>query len=173
MSNYFKKWLIWNLGGGAAAFFALILLLLLIGNDISSRAGDIEVQRQALATRFQAIDSLISLRAGSARAADLLPRLQNAIPSKDQLIGFSRFLESIAKTNKLNFNFSFQDEIAATENTPSTNNFVMTVSGTYENFLGFLKEAEASQYFIGFNSFEVVAKGSVFETVIKGRVFGQ
>lgn len=172
-SNYFKKWLIWNLGGGAAALFVLGPMILMIGNDISGRAADIESQRQILASRFQAIDSLISLRAGSARAADLLPKLQNSIPSKDQLIGFSRFLESIARTNKLNFNFSFLDEIPAAENAPSTNNFMMTLSGSYPDFLGFLKEAEASQYFISFNSFEVVSKGPVFETVIKGNIFGQ
>lgn len=172
-NNYFKKWLIWNLGGGAVVIFVTLAVLLLVGSDIFARASNIELQRKNLAARFMAIDSLIALRAGSVRAEDLLPRMQNSLPSKDQLIGFSRFLESIARTNKLNFNFSFLDEIAGSETAPSTNNFMMTLSGSYTDFLNFLKEAEASQYFIGFNSFEIVSKGPVFETVIKGKIFAQ
>lgn len=173
INNYFKNWLIWNVGGGAAAIFAIGALLLLIGYDISRRTADIELQRQDLTARFTAIDSLISLRAGSDRAKDLLPKLQNSLPSKDQLIGFSRFLESIARADKLGFNFSFLDEIPSSENTPSTNNFMMTLSGSYADFLNFLKTAEASQYFMGFNTFEIVSKGPVFEIVIKGKVFAQ
>lgn len=173
VNNYFKKWLIWNGGGGAAAIIVIGAMLLLIGNDISNRTADIALQRQNLSSRLQALDSLISLRTGAVRAKDLLPKLQGSLPSKDQLIGFSKFLETIAKANNLNFNFSFLDEIVSTENTPSTNNFAMTLSGSYADFLRFLKTAEDSQYFMGFNSFEVVAKGPVFEVVIKGKVFAQ
>ena len=172
-NNYFKNWLLWNVGGGAAALAVLGIILLLIGADISRRAADIEVQRQSLSGRLQTLSSLVSLRSGSERAKDLLPKLQNSLPSKDQLIGFSKFLESIARTNQLSFNFSFLDEITSAENTPSANNFSMTLSGSYADFLRFLKAIEASQYYMGFNSFEVVSKGKGYEAVIRGKVFSQ
>lgn len=173
INNYFKNWLIWNVGGGAAAIAVIGVILLLLGSDISSRAMEIESQRQNLESRLQAIDSLISLREGSVRSKDLLPKLQNSLPSQDQLIGFSKFMEAMAQTNSLSFNFAFLDEIAGTDSVPSTNNFILTLSGPYADFLKFLQSVEASQYYISFTSFEVVAKGPVFEVVAKGKVFAQ
>lgn len=172
-NNYLKNWLIWNVGGGAAALAVLGIALFLISSDISRRAADIELQRRSLASRMQTLNSLVSLRSGSDRAKDLLPKLQNSLPSKDQLLGFSKILESMAKANQLGFNFSFLDEIVSIDNAPSANNFSMTLTGSYADFLRFLKSAETSQYYMGFNSFEIAAKGKGFEMVIRGKVFSQ
>lgn len=172
-NNYFKKWIIWNVGGGVAALFVLGVMILLIGRDISSRASLIEVQRQNLAGRMQTLNSLVALRAGADRAKDLLPKLQNSLPSKDQLLGFSKIMESMARANQLNFNFSFLDEIVSMDNAPSVNNFSMTLSGAYADFLKFMKAIEGSQYYLGFNSIEVSSKGREFEMVVRGKVFYQ
>lgn len=172
-NNYFKNWLIWNIGGSAAAIAVLGIMLLLIGNDIFGRAADIEMQRKSLTDRMQILNSLISLRSGSERAKDLLPKLQNSLPSKDQLLGFSKILDRMAKANQLNFNFSFLDEIVSMNNTPSINNFSMTLSGSYADFLRFLKATEASQYYMVFNTFEITSKGKEFEMIIRGKVFSQ
>ena len=172
-SKDFRQWVIWNAGGGAAVLAVLLLLVLLVGRDISSRSGKIRIQRQDLEIRLQSLNSLIALRAGSDRAARLLPKLQGALPSKDQLIYFSKYLETQAKKNNLVPSFLFESEVAGTESVPGMNSFSLTLTGKYADYLRFLKSLEDSDYYINFSSIDIAEKESAFEILVKGKVFSQ
>lgn len=172
-SKDFKQWLIWNAGGGAAVLAVLFILILLIGGDISSRAGKIRAQRLDLEARLQSFNSLVSLRAGADRAGRLLPRLQDSLPSKDQLIGFSKYLEGQAKQNNLAPAFSFDSETPSAGAIPGINGFSLTLNGAYADYVRFLKAVESGKYFINFASMDISEKGNKFEILIKGKVFSQ
>lgn len=173
MDADFKKWLLWNAGGAAAGAVILIIFLLLLGNDLSRRVSLIQTERQQLAARLQSIESLISLRSGSDRAAKQQAILEKALPNKDQLIGFSKELEQLAKSNQLGFGFSFESETAGTETAPGKNNFTMTLGGSYPNVIRFLKATENSKYYITLNLVEINLKEKEYQTVMKGQVFSQ
>lgn len=169
----FKQWLLKNIGVAAGVSFILALLILFLGGDISNRVRKIKSQRRDLITRSQSIESLASLRADASRAEKLLESLQNALPTKDQLIGFSKTLEKFAKNNRLDFGFSFGAETPSTNAAPGANEFVLTSGGAYANFIRFLKAVEESDYFVSFNSFDISRKGERFEILAKGKVFSQ
>lgn len=170
----FKQVLIRNgIIGGTLILITVILLLFLKG-DISDRTMKIQNQRKDLASRLSIVESLAALRKDSVKAENLLTTLQNSLPTKDQLFGFSRALENSAKSNQLGFGFSFETEIAGTDSTPGINNFIFTVSGSYANFIRFLKSIETSNYFVDFNSFDLSQKGNNnYEIISRGNVFSQ
>ena len=172
-SKDFKQWLIWNAGGGAAVLAVLFILILSIGGDLSSRAGKIKMQQQDLEARLQSFNSLISLRAGADRAARLLPQLQNYLPSRDQLISFSKYLESQAKQNNLTSAFVFEAETPAVNSVPGINSFSLILKGTYVDYVRFLKSLDAGKYYINFGSMDISEKENRFEILIKGKVFSQ
>ena len=169
----FKQALVKNLGIAFAVIAALSLLLLLVGKDISGRAKKIQEQGRELSFRLQSLESLAALRSGSEKASKIFPVIRNFLPSRDQLVGFSKVLENFSKSNQLGFGFKFESETLPTETDPGINNFTLTSSGSYINFLRFLKATEDSEYFIGFNSFDLSKKDKDFQMLIKGKVFSQ
>lgn len=169
----FRQIFIRNLGITGIIVLALTALILFLGKDISGRAGKIQNQRRELSVRLQSLESLASLRANSERANKIFDAIQGMLPLKDQLIGFSKNLESLAKSNQLGFGFKFESEIPSTETQPGINSFILTTSGSYSNFTRFLKGVEEGKYFVGFNSFDILKKDKDFQMLIKGKVFSQ
>lgn len=169
----FKKWLMVNAGGGAAVLAAALVLIFLVGGDVSSRAESIKVQKQDLETRLQSLNSLIALRSGADRARRLLPKLQEALPTKDQLIGFSKYIGTQARQNNLTAAFAFDSEVAATAAVPGMNGFSLTLNGAYDDYVRFLKSLESSSYFVNFSSMDISEKDNKFEILSKGKVFSQ
>ncbi len=169
----FKKWLLKNVGIGGAALAVLVVILLVLGGDIAGRVSDIQAKRQILLSRVTALNSLAALRTGAEKANALLPKLQDSLPTTDQLIGFSDYLDTTAQQHQLTFAFSFTDEIPGNATTPSTNDFVVTLTGQYTDFLAFLQEIESSKYFIGVTSVDVTARQSGYDMLLKGKVFAQ
>ena len=169
----FKQALTRNLTIALTLIAALFLFLLLIGNDISGRVENIQNDRRELSFRLQSLESLAALRSGSEKADKLFATIQNFLPPRDQLVGFSKILENFARNNQLGFGFKFESEIPSAETAPGINNFILTSSGAYSNFLRFLKAAEDSKYSIGFTSFDILKKDKDFQMLIKGRVFSQ
>lgn len=169
----FKKWLLWNAGGAATAIAILAAFVLLIGADISKRADAIENQKQELALRLKATESLVSLRAGVDQAGRLFTALRDILPAKDQLLVLKKQLELFARNNKLGLGFTFENEILATDTAPGSNNFTMSGSGSYANLVNFLKAVENSKYFVAFNFFDLDLKDKDSQMIIKGKVFSQ
>jgi len=170
----FRKWLIRNLIIGGSAIAMLVIALLLVGNDIFQRVGNIQTSRQELSIRLKSFNSLVALRANAGEAEKITGTLQSALPTKDQLVGFSKVLEGYAKNNNLGFGFSFESETKATEKFPSTNMFTLTSSGPYGQFIRFLRALEEGVYFVGFDSFDLNKRpGGDFEILMKGKVYSQ
>lgn len=132
-------------------------------------------QKQELAARFLAFESFASLRTESEKASQLLSALQISLPTQDELIGFSKYLEDLAGNNQLEFGFAFGPETIATEQAPGTNNFTITARGNYLDFVRFLRSIEQGKYFIGLDSFNFNKRGgkNEFEILARGKVFSR
>jgi len=169
----FKQWLLKNGTVALAAIIFLITLLLLLGQDISSRTTAIKKQREELFLRSQALNSLAFLRSDAEKSERILVALKNLLPTNDQLINFPKSLEDLAKNNQLGFGFTFNSEESSTEKKPGINNFTLTLSGTYNNFLNFLKTMERGKYFIGFDLIDLNKKDKDFHIIMRGKVFSQ
>lgn len=148
-------------------------LLFFLAKDISGRVSSIERQRADLSARSQIVDSLIRLRADSEKARALIVPLQESLPTKDQLIEFSKQLENFARNNQLDFALRFGAESQSTAMEPGTNNFTITSGGSYENLIRFLRNVENSGYFVSFDLFDLTRSSRGYEIVVRGKVFSQ
>jgi len=169
----FKNWLIKNSVIASAIILALLMLIIFLKIDIDKRVAEIKNKRLDLATRLYSLESLTLLRADAQKAETLRVTLENSLPSKDSIIGFVKNLEGIAKANNVGFGFAFESEVPGTETEPTANLFTMHSSGSYSNFLRFLKAMELGKYYINFNYLDLSQKGKDYEVQIKGRVFSQ
>lgn len=169
----FKNWLIKNSVIAGAIILALIVLILFIKADISKRTTEIKLQRQDLTTRLSSLESLTLLKADSKKAEALRAGLESSLPTKDSVISFTKTLENFAKSNGVGFGFAFESEVQGTENYPSVNSFTITSSGSFQNFLRFLKAIEQSRYYVNFSYLDISQKAKEYGVIIKGKVFSQ
>ena len=172
-SDDFKSRLIKSSALFLGIAMAVAILIFLIGSDISSRAASINRQRQELSVRSRSLDVVAALRAEANKSDKILNYLETILPTRDQLISFSKTLERFAKNNQLGFGFAFTSETAASEKEPGSNSFLVTSRGIYPNFFSFLKSIENSNYFVNFNYFDLNKKDKDFEILMKGKVFSQ
>jgi len=169
----FRDWLIKNIGIATAIIILMLVFIFFLKTDINNRVSQIQFQGRSLAERIQSIESLTSLQANSKKSEELFNKLSESLPEKDQLIGFSKELEGYAKSNNLDFGFSFGNEVEGTDSAPGINSFVLTSKGTYSDFVKFLRQIEDSKYFVGFNSFDLNKNENDFNIIIRGEVFSQ
>ena len=107
MPDSYKTSLLVNLALGLGGVIILAPLIIFIGFDISGRAEKIQEQKRELISRTRTVDFLARLKSDSEKAADYSSFLTNVLPARDQLIGFSKDLEALAKKNQVDSGFSF------------------------------------------------------------------
>ena len=142
-----------SIAAGIVAVFALFIILL--NADINKRLVRIKEYKTELAIRTQTLAILAELQQEAKRAEPLMQELQSALPSRDELISLPRELEKIAKRNKVDFGFVFGQENPAQGNQAGTVRFTMTLAGTYQNLVLFLRELESSPYVVSIASIDV------------------
>lgn len=169
----FRNWLLRYAGLYIGISCGLIVLIFFLGRDIGVRAAQIRSQRQELASRLRAFESLTALRSGSEEAKQFSALLEKALPEKDELIGFSKTLETFAKNNQLDFEFQFESEAPSEGTMPGSNNFIIPARGSYANFVRFLKNIEESGYFVSFSLIDLAQRDKDFEMRINGKVFSR
>lgn len=151
---------------GATIFF--------LGTDIQKRAEKISLMRADLSFRTKAIESLAELRSDFDKSKPYEMQLKNMLPTRDQLVNFSRDFNVIANQNKINLNLSFQGggQAASETATLQKTDFLITTQGSFSNLLNFLKATGKSRYFIKTNSLDLTAQGGDnFNITINGHVF--
>lgn len=169
----FKKQLLLKLGIGLAVVLILATLMFLLSFDISRRVRQIQNQRSEMVFRTQTIDALASLKSDFAKAKPYFSFLENILPQKDQLITFSKDLETLARQNKIDLGFSFGSEAPSSETEPGSLSFTLTAAGTFSDLLGFFKDINKSRYFVNFISIDLNKRDTVYTGNLSGRVFSQ
>ncbi len=172
-TELFRK-LILNLSITLAVSALLILLLILVGKDMSGRVANIQNQRNQLAIKTTAADSLISLKKDFQKAELYLNALEKILPTQEEISkNFSKYIESTARKNNAQAQFSLGEAITGGEQKPGFMTFNLKINSTYSNLINFLKTAEAGIYIIEWQSI-IASKnpGSpVYTTPILGHVF--
>ena len=151
----FKKKLFKQLGIALGIIIVLSLFIFALSKDINSRADSITESHNELELRARTIDLLTGANGDLKKADDLLVKLQGLLPNKDQLIDFPRQLQSNAKLYAVDVGFSFGAERTATAKAPGAIRFTMTVAGTYDDVVDFMKYIEGHKYLINLDSIDV------------------
>ncbi|MBI4193328.1 MAG: hypothetical protein HY536_01745 [Candidatus Colwellbacteria bacterium] len=172
MESFTKRFYLVEVGIPAVVLVALLALAFLLRFDIARRASAIEELRSALAARAQAVETLAALRESAERARIYASVLGNILPTRDQLIGFPKEFELIAKKFDVRLSAAFGGETAATVSEPGSIEFSFSVRGSYADIVAFLAAAEQSRYIIAWSGFEFLKeKGELYTATASGRVF--
>ena len=148
----------------------LAIILVFIGFDIAKRTEQIVQARSDLLFRQQSTETLALLRQDSQQAQNYTYELDNILPSRDQLVSFSRDLSTIARQNKVDSNVNLGQEAGGAGKLRQTS-FAMTSQGPFDNFITFLKSIETARYFVNLDSIDFTRQDSVFRALINGKVF--
>lgn len=150
----------------------LVVVLVLVRGDIVKRIQRVDEYKSDLLTRSQAIGLLAELKKNAQRAEPLLERIENRLPTRDELILFPRELERIALEKEVDFGFTFGNETTGSEQSPGVVTFTMSLAGTYDALTAFLQAIESSRYYIRMESVDLTRKdGGVYALVTSGEVY--
>lgn len=141
--------------------------------DINKRATVVQETKRELAFRFKTAELTATLKKDAETAEAQKALLETILPSQDKLINFSKEVNDLAKKNKIDANLSFGQEIAAMEREPGYISFIITANAALADWLSFIESLEQMPYFVNFNSFNLVADGDRFRSIINGKIFSQ
>jgi len=174
MPDSFKKQLIINTAiiiGSILVFGAAFYFL---SGMISKEADDLVADRELIRHHERAADELAFLKQSQADAQKYGDKLQKLLPIRDQLLGFSDYLDSVARIYKININASF----TAAPVEPSGGQsgylaFTLGIDGPYEDIRNFLNDIEAkgTSFIVAFDNFDVNRNGESYYASINGRTF--
>lgn len=167
----FKKKLLLNIGISLGIILILGVALFFLSSEIKNNAKEIQEVKEKMVLRSQTTKSIALLRRESEQVEPYLAKLDNILITKDKLVNFSQDLNAIAKQNKINFKISLGKEIPKTESKLGEINITMTINGTLDNLIKFLKDLENIQYFVKLNKLDFTKKGNGFEGILNGVIF--
>ena len=160
-------------------FVAIVLAtvgMYFFSNDLTAQADKIVADRTLIAQQTAVLGVLAELKHDAPRAAQYAVAMGTLLPKHDDLIGFSGWLNSIAQAHKVSSSFSFRgDNVSASPSSPGTDGFTISVQGSAENLVAFLKdlETQAPGFLLVVDSFDLSSTGTDYRTVLQGRLFSR
>jgi hypothetical protein len=157
----------------AIGIVALGSTAIILGYQIHQRANAIANQRLTAAVKTAQLEILSKLTTQFAAAEPYLPKLQNILPRRDEMIGFDRNLIALAKERKVGFGFSFGGETPSSAGSAGWISFTITLQGSLDDITGYLDALNKLPYFIEFPGVDMGIRGGQYSTQLSGRVFTQ
>jgi len=171
MQRGFKFRLISSLTVVLGVVLIVAVVMVYLAFDISQKAGFISETQAKLFKRVIDISNLTKLKEQERTADAAFFKLNNALPKRDSLFSVSRDLSEFARARGLSFGSKFGDEVAPKDGAPGFIILEMNTSGNYADLVAFIKDIEASSYFINLLNFDIVRQGTTFSAILNGEVF--
>ena len=155
MPDSFKRRLIKQFVFALASIALVIVIIIVLNFDINKRVLRIEQKKSETLMQTQAMLILGDLKKEAVQARLDAALLESALPTRDQLISLPRELEQLAKSHGVDLGFSFGSETASAGSQPGSIRFTMSLGGTLDGLLDFLKAFEGNKYFINLSSVDL------------------
>ncbi len=166
----FRKAIIIRTAIVAGGSIFLLAAAIFTAFHINEQIAEIQNLRRVIQSRVISVESIALLRRDSEKAEAATGVINNALPTKDGIIIFSREMDRLAKENNVQFGFSFTSETAAAGDQLGSIGFTATTQSSYQSLTKFLKTLETSRFIINTQSIDAVRGGELFNAVIKGTV---
>lgn len=177
MNNNFRLNLLVSIGGIIVSFILFGVALYWLAKNISADAQKVIENRAIINKQTHSIAALAKLKAVAAQADTYSARMQELLPSQDELLDFPKWLEDRSKTYQLSLRFSFEGTTIMpnpAEAAPGAVIFSMDVSGPYDNLKRFFKELEMTspRFLANIDKLDVTSPDNTkYRAVLEGRVF--
>ncbi len=166
-----KKQLILTAGLGALIILILGAVLIILRADILKKSGQINEIKKELGFRSTIIKSLSTMRGDINLIKPYVFGLDNILPTKDQLINFSKDLNMMAAQNKINLASNFSGENVESSKGLKWIGLTATAEGNSNDLINFLKAIESSRYSVKLDNVDFSEKDGKFKMFLNGKVF--
>lgn len=172
MPSSFKKKLTLNLLIAIGIISSLIGALVFFNNDLKKTSARVNNLNKDLISRSNDIRSVAELKSQYEKnAAPYLNVLYNVIPTKDELINFSKDIQNLASSKNLTFGFSFDGETNPSGAELGFVSFTVTVGGApVSEITDFIDKFQKFRYLVKLESFSITGENPA-NAIMKGRVF--
>lgn len=158
-----------------SAFFIIIFAVaaFVLKSDIESRGAELVRVKGEVDMGSIAISSLAALQTDSEKAKNYASQMTGYLINENQLLNFSKDMNSIGQQNGMGFNVSYGQQVQLSGTNPRSTAITLTsVSrAKLENFSNFLKLIENSYYFVRLNAFDVNQEAGQLNVNLTGQVF--
>lgn len=154
----FKKSLLINIVFILLVLFLSIFFINYFGNLIAVQTDEIIKNRQNIALYTESLLNLAQLKEAVPQVEMYQQKLNLLLPSKDNLIDLSRWINNVAKSTGVAVNFSFVGGgVDATDEEVGYENFSISVIGPLSNIEKFLYNIEkiSPNFILAINDFSI------------------
>jgi Tfp pilus assembly protein PilO len=166
-----KKKFILTAGLGMLIILILSAGLFFFGFDISGKSDQIREIKSEIALRSKIINSLSAMRNDINMVQPYILGINNMLPTKDQLINFSKELDMTASQNKINLTSNFSGEDTKFSGELKWIGLTAAAEGDFNNLINFLKSIENSRYSVKLENIDFSEKDKKFKMLLNGKVF--
>jgi len=151
----------------------LVMFLIVFGLKISNSTKDILSQKAEIISKQQKIEAITLLEKNSVSVARYTTILQNALPTKDELITFNQELDSLAKRTGAAISFTFGSETGEVQGGVRGLGFQLVIVGSLDQILNFFREIEKSRFVINISDIDLNRQANTFRGILNGQVYFQ
>ncbi len=169
----FKKKIFMEFGIALGVLLVLAAGVIFFSVNMKTFGARLYEARKELKTRSVAVSRFAELeRARREFGLPYLNVLYNFVPKKDELINFSREVQTLANSEGLEFGFSFIGENPASEETLGSVRFTINVSGRSEaSIRNLIKKLQEFRFYIKLEQFSISSTENGSRGSIRGEVF--
>ncbi len=157
---------------GSIVIFSLILYWL--SGKLYDETEQVSANRMFIKRHSELIGDLANLKTTTAEVQRYKQALDLFLPTKDELVNVSKWLDGISRAYQVNENFSFQGDATVPSDAEAGHiGFALDVNGGYDNLVNFLKDVEfkAPRYLTSFDDFDLKRAAGNYRILIHGRIF--
>lgn len=176
MKSDFKKQLWWSASVVVVAIVAATVALYMYSGDLSNQEQQIMRANQLAAEQNASVGILATLEGEAPRAAPYLAAFKTLLPTHDELIGFSNWLQNIGAAHHVTTSFSFTgSNVAATNGAPGIDGISLSADGSASDIAAFLQDLEfqAPGFLLSIDTFTLTNQGQNYHLSAQGKLFSQ
>ncbi|MFH1246611.1 MAG: hypothetical protein V1489_02445 [Candidatus Liptonbacteria bacterium] len=160
--------------GGSLVLFAAAFLF--VSGRMDANVSRIESAQGAIQEHSAALESFAALKRDVPVAEKYQTQLTQLLPQPEELLGFNRSIDQVARVYGVSFRASFQGGIAESGNgLPGSYGIGIEADGSYDNLRKFVSDLESktSRYLMRFDSIKFSARESGYHIALQGKVFSK
>ncbi|MBI3638630.1 hypothetical protein HY227_02710 [Candidatus Wolfebacteria bacterium] len=172
----FKKRLIIFIGINLGIVLVIAGAIIFLAFDVVKWSDRIVSIRKEINFKNQSTSFLASLRGDSELVKTYSPAISSVIPSRDELLNFSKDLNSIANQNKVSLTVALGTENREAKEGGESGlgavSFSMVAEGNFIDLMNFFKAVKTGKYMVKIGSVDLISlQKDVFRATMGGQVF--
>lgn len=174
MDKKFKKEVWIGVGAILGSIIIFLVASTLLSDQMAATSQQVAAARATIAKRADLLANLAEIKNTSAEAFKYQQKMNNLLPSQEQLLNFPQVLSSLASAHTVSFSFSFRGTPTLPQgSSPGVASFSLDTGGTLDALKLFLNDIEvkATRFLISIDGFDLSQGGSNYTLNIQGRVF--